>query len=107
MAERAWDMPAAGSTTLAQWTAIATAVSPTLPAHVQTTGYDTESDRLDFPYTIQLRLLTTHIAATTTNDHVGSSAVRALRVLPPGALDTIPRPPTRILRARPPPRPDR
>ncbi|MEU2549610.1 DciA family protein [Streptomyces roseolus] len=48
--------------------------------------------RPDSPaYATQLRLLTVRIIATA-NEHVGSSAVRALRVLPPGAVDTIPPP---------------
>ncbi|MFE6461580.1 hypothetical protein ACFVP0_29490 [Streptomyces cinereoruber] len=38
-------------------------------------------------YAAQLRLLTARII-TTANEHVGSSAVRALRILPPGAVDT-------------------
>ncbi|MGY3341063.1 putative nucleic acid-binding Zn ribbon protein [Streptomyces filamentosus] len=96
MAERAWDMPAAGGTVLARWPGIAAAVSPTLPAHVQATGYDPEAGRLDLrpdspAYATQLRLLTARIIATA-NEHVGSSAVRALRVLPPGAVDTTPPP---------------
>ncbi|MFC9734308.1 DciA family protein [Streptomyces roseolus] len=97
MAERAWDMPAAGGTVLAQWPDIATAISPTLPAHVQATGYDPDTGRLDLrpdspAYATQLRLLTARII-TTTNEHIGSSAVRVLRVLPPGAVDATP-PPT-------------
>ncbi|MFH9959034.1 DciA family protein [Streptomyces roseolus] len=72
------------------------AVSPTLPAHVQATGYAPATGRLDLRpdspvYATQLRLLTARIIATA-NEHVGSSAVRALRVLPPGAVDTTPPP---------------
>ncbi|MFF0486802.1 DciA family protein [Streptomyces sp. NPDC004435] len=98
MAERAWDMPAAGGTALAQWPGIAAAVSPTLPAHVQATGYDPETGRLDLrpdspAYATQLRLLTARIIATA-NEHTGASAVQALRVLPPGAIDTTPPPAT-------------
>jgi hypothetical protein len=68
------------------WPDIATAVSPTLPAHVQATGYDPDTGRLDLrpdspAYATQLRLLTTRIIATA-NEHVGTQAVRALRVLP-------------------------
>ncbi|MFE4662346.1 DciA family protein [Streptomyces hydrogenans] len=111
MAERAWDMPAAGGTVLAQWPDIATTVSPTLPAHVQATGYDPDTGRLDLrpdspAYATQLRLLTARIIATA-NEHVGSSAVRALRVLPAGAVATTPpRLPTGPSRARPRFRPD-
>ncbi|WP_432068617.1 DciA family protein [Streptomyces sp. C10-9-1] len=94
MAERAWDMPAAGGTVLAQWPGIAAAVSPTLSAHVQATGYDPDTGRLDLrpdspAYATQLRLLTARIIATA-NEHTGASAVRALRVLPPGAVDATP-----------------
>nr|WP_200429110.1 DciA family protein [Streptomyces sp. NE5-10] len=89
-------MPAAGGTVLAQWPDIATAVSPTLPAHVRATGYDPDAGRLDLrpdspAYATQLRLLTARIIATT-NERVGAQAVRALRILPPGAVDTIPPP---------------
>ncbi|MFJ6452267.1 DciA family protein [Streptomyces hydrogenans] len=98
MAERAWDMLAAGGTVLAQWPGIAAAVSPTLPAHVQATGYDPHTGRLDLrpdspAYATQLRLLTPRIIATA-NEHVGFSALKALRVLPPGAVDTTPPPAT-------------
>ncbi|MFC8290208.1 hypothetical protein ACFUJ0_00040 [Streptomyces sp. NPDC057242] len=41
----------------------------------------------------RLRLLTASIIATA-DGHVGSAAVRALRILPPGAVDTTPPPAT-------------
>ncbi|MGW6247910.1 DciA family protein [Streptomyces roseolus] len=96
MTERGLVAPAAGGSALAQWPGIAAAVSPTLPAHVQATGYDPETGRLDLrpdspAYATQLRLLTPRIIATA-NEHVGSSAVRTLRVLPPGAVNTTPSP---------------
>ncbi|MFF4874055.1 DciA family protein [Streptomyces sp. NPDC000961] len=96
MTERGLVAPAAGGSVLAQWPGIAAAVSPTLPAHVQATGYDPETGRLDLrpdspAYATQLRLLTARIIATA-NEHVGAQAVRALRVLPPGAVDTTPPP---------------
>ncbi|MFF4874052.1 hypothetical protein [Streptomyces sp. NPDC000961] len=65
---------------------------PTLPAHVQATDYGPETGRLDLRpdspvYATQLRLLTPRIIATA-DEHTGVSAMRALRVLPPGAVDT-------------------
>ncbi|GHG23830.1 hypothetical protein GCM10017667_69140 [Streptomyces filamentosus] len=62
----------------------------------QATGYAPETGRLgprpDSPaHTTQFRLLTARIIATA-NDHVGSSVVRALRVLSPGTVDTTPPP---------------
>ncbi|MFE1271281.1 DciA family protein [Streptomyces sp. NPDC058758] len=96
MTERGLVAPAAGGSVLAQWPGIAAAVSPTLPGHVQATGYDPDTGRLDLrpdspAYATQLRLLTPRIIATA-NEHVGASAVKALRVLPPGAVDTAPPP---------------
>ncbi|MFB7428739.1 DciA family protein [Streptomyces hydrogenans] len=96
MAERAWDMPAAGGTVLAQWPEIAAAVSPTLPAHVQAIRHDPDTGRLDLrpdspAYATQVRLLTARIIAAV-NEHTGTQAVRTIKVLAPGAIDTTPPP---------------
>ncbi|MET9351210.1 hypothetical protein [Streptomyces termitum] len=62
-------LTAAGGTVLAQWSGIAAAVFPTLPAHVQATSYGPDTGRLDLrpdspAYAAQLRLLTARIIAT-------------------------------------------
>lgn len=68
MADRAWDIEAAGGNILDQWPAIAAAVSPNLPAHVQAVAFHAESGQLDLrsdspAYATQLRLLNTRIVA--------------------------------------------
>ncbi|MEU5053537.1 DciA family protein [Streptomyces sp. NPDC021096] len=90
MADRAWDIPAAGGSVLDQWPAIAANVSPNLAAHVQATAFHTESGRLDLrpdspAYGTQLRLLSTRIVAAA-NDAAGTQAVRSIRVLAAGAV---------------------
>lgn len=47
MADRAWDIPAAGGSILDQWPAIAAVVSPNLPAHIAAVAFHAESGQLD------------------------------------------------------------
>ncbi|MEU3907262.1 DciA family protein [Streptomyces goshikiensis] len=89
MADRAWDIPAAGGSILDQWPAIAAALSPKLAAHVQAVTFHAETGQLDLrpdspAYATQLRLLTSRIVAAA-NDAVGTQAVRTVRVLAVGA----------------------
>ncbi|MGW3458298.1 DciA family protein [Streptomyces olivaceoviridis] len=89
MADRAWELPAAGGSVLDRWPDIAAAVAPQLPHHVTAVAFHPETGQLDLrpdssAYATQLRLITTRIVATV-NSTVGTDAVRAVRVLPPGA----------------------
>ncbi|MCQ8772076.1 DciA family protein [Streptomyces telluris] len=89
MAERAWDIPAAGGSVLDQWPAITATVSPNLAAHVQAVAFHTGSGQLDLrpdtpAYGTQLRLLNARIVAAA-NDVAGTQAVRSIRVLAIGA----------------------
>lgn len=89
MAERAWELPAAGGSVLDRWPDIAAAVSPQLPDHVQAVAFHPETRQLDLrpdspAYATQLRLISAHIVATA-NQAVGTDAVRSIRVLPVGA----------------------
>ncbi|QKW66104.1 DUF721 domain-containing protein (plasmid) [Streptomyces sp. NA03103] len=89
MADRAWELPAAGGSVLHQWSDIAGAVAPQLPHHVTAVAFHPETGQLDLrpdspAYATQLRLITTRIVATA-NSTVGTDAVRTVRVLPPGA----------------------
>ncbi|MFH9090504.1 DciA family protein [Streptomyces sp. NPDC017673] len=89
MADRAWELPAAGGSILDRWPDIAAAVAPQLPHHVAAVAFHPETGQLDLrpdssAYATQLRLITARIVATT-NSTVGTDAVRAVRVLPPGA----------------------
>ncbi|MEU1669431.1 DciA family protein [Streptomyces sparsogenes] len=89
MADRAWELPAAGGSVLDQWPDIAGAVAPQLPHHVAAVAFHPETGQLDLrpdspAYATQLRLITARIVATA-NSTVGTDAVRMVRVLPPGA----------------------
>ncbi|MEW1724311.1 DciA family protein [Streptomyces sp. NPDC093109] len=89
MADRAWDIPAAGGSILAQWPDIAAGLSPKLAAHVQAVAFHAETGQLDLrpdspAYATQLRLISSRIV-TAANDAVGTQAVRTVRVLAVGA----------------------
>ncbi|MDX3403409.1 DciA family protein [Streptomyces sp. ME01-18h] len=89
MADRAWDIPAAGGSILDQWPHIAAGLSPKLAAHVQAVAFHAETGQLDLrpdspAYATQLRLITSRIV-TAANDAVGTQAVRTVRVLAAGA----------------------
>ncbi|MFI9588070.1 DciA family protein [Streptomyces sp. NPDC052236] len=89
MADRAWDLPAAGGSILDQWPTIAAAISPQLPEHVQAVAFHAETGQLDLrpdspAYATQLRLITSRIIRAA-NDAAGSEAVRTVRVLSVGA----------------------
>ncbi|WP_434600187.1 DciA family protein [Streptomyces sp. A5-4] len=89
MADRAWELPAAGGTVLDLWRDIAAAVAPQLPDHVQAVAFHTETGQLDLrpdspAYATQLRLISSRIIAAA-NESVGTGAVRTVRVLAAGA----------------------
>ncbi|GAA2523897.1 DciA family protein [Streptomyces longisporus] len=94
MADRAWELPAAGATVLDRWPDIAAAISPQLPSHVTAVAYNPATRQLnlrpDSPaYATQLRLITARIIATA-NHTVGTDAVHTIRVLPAGAAPAPP-----------------
>ncbi|MFE4822896.1 DciA family protein [Streptomyces sp. NPDC056704] len=89
MADRAWDVPAAGGTVLDRWPDIAASLSPKLPDHVQAVAFHPETGQLDLrpdspAYATQLRLISARIVATA-NHAAGTDAVHTVRVLPAGA----------------------
>ncbi|MGY1503672.1 DciA family protein (plasmid) [Streptomyces sp. QTS52] len=89
MADRAWELPAAGGTVLDRWTDIAASIAPQLPSHVTAVAFHPENGQLDLrpdspAYATQLRLISARIV-TTVNSAVGTEAVRTIRVLPSGA----------------------
>lgn len=95
MADRAWELPAAGGTVLDRWPDIAAAISPQLPSHVTAVAFHPESGQLDLrpdspAYATQLRLISARITATA-NSTVGTDAVRTIRVLPAGRAAPEPR----------------
>ncbi|MFJ6355165.1 DciA family protein [Streptomyces sp. NPDC092046] len=92
LADRGWDVPAAGGTILDRWPDIAAAVAPTLAAHTAAVAYDPEAGQLDLvpdspAYATQLRLMTPRIiAAANEQKAAGAAVVRTIRVRQPGAL---------------------
>ncbi|WP_331755863.1 DciA family protein [Streptomyces sp. NBC_01643] len=95
MADRAWDVPAAGGSIRDQWPAIAATVSPKLATHVEAVAFHAETGQLDLrpdspAYATQLRLISSRIVAAA-NDAVGTQAVRTVRVLAVGATAPAPR----------------
>ncbi|MGW1776223.1 DciA family protein [Streptomyces sp. NPDC002104] len=95
MADRAWDVPAAGGSILDQWPDIAAALSPKLAAHVKAVAFHSETGQLDLcpdssAYATQLRLISSRIV-TAANDAAGTQAVRTVRVLAVGAPTPAPR----------------
>lgn len=95
MADRAWELPAAGGSVLDQWPDTAAAVTPQLPHHVEAVAFHPETGQLDLRpdspgYATQLRLITTRIVAAA-NEAAGTDVVRTVRVLPPSSA---PAPPT-------------
>ncbi|MFB7745368.1 DciA family protein [Streptomyces sp. NPDC056132] len=96
MADRAWDIPAAGGSILHQWPDIAAALSPNLAVHVTAVAFHAETGQLDLrpdspAYATQLRLISSRIV-TAANDTVGTQTVRTVRVLPVGASTPAPAP---------------
>ncbi|MFI1510204.1 DciA family protein [Streptomyces sp. NPDC020597] len=88
MADRAWEVPAAGGTVLDRWPDIAAAISPQLASHVTAVAFHPETRQLDLrpdspAYATQLRLNSARIVATA-NSTVGTDAVHTARVLPVG-----------------------
>lgn len=88
MADRAWELPAAGGAVLDRWPDIAAAVSPRLPDRVQAVAFHPESGQLDLrpdspAYATQLRLIAARIVARA-NSSAGTNAVRTIRVLAVG-----------------------
>ncbi|WP_331720168.1 DciA family protein (plasmid) [Streptomyces sp. NBC_01136] len=84
--ERAWELPAAGASLRERWAAIA----PELAGHVAAVSYDPDSGQLTVcpessAWATKARLEQTRVVAAA-NKAAGRAVVRALRILPPGAV---------------------
>ncbi|MDJ0385223.1 DciA family protein [Streptomyces sp. G-G2] len=95
MADRAWNVPAAGGSILDQWPDIAAGLSPKLAVHVTAVAFHAETGQLDLrpdspAYATQLRLISSRIVAAA-NDAAGTQAVCTVRVLAVGATTPAPR----------------
>ncbi|RSS35228.1 DciA family protein [Streptomyces sp. WAC08241] len=96
LADRGWDVPAAGGSILDRWPDIAATIAPRLAAHTTAVGFDPETGQLDLlpdspAYATQLRLMTPRII-TAANETSGAAAVRTVRVRQPGTLPATPAP---------------
>ncbi|MFE7046525.1 DciA family protein, partial [Streptomyces atratus] len=84
--ERAWEIPAAGATLRERWLAIA----PELAGHVAAVAFDADSGRLTVcpessAWATKARLEQARVVEAV-NKAAGRTVVRALRILPPGAV---------------------
>ncbi|MFC7924911.1 DciA family protein [Streptomyces cinereoruber] len=98
LADRGWNVPAAGGSILDRWPDIAATIAPRLAAHTTAVGFDAETGQLDLmpdspAYATQLRLMTPRIIAAA-NEASGAAAVRTVRVRQPGTLPATPAPAT-------------
>ncbi|MGA5873935.1 DciA family protein [Streptomyces cinereoruber] len=96
LADRGWNVPAAGGSILDRWPDIATTIAPRLATHTTAVAYDPETGQLDLmpdspAYATQLRLMTPRII-TAANETAGAAAVRTIRVRQPGTLPATPAP---------------
>ncbi|MGA5873951.1 DUF721 domain-containing protein [Streptomyces cinereoruber] len=112
MLERDLVALAASGSVLAQFDDILAVAAPELTGHVQAVKFDADTGRLDVApdapaYGTKVRWIGPKLIATA-NEQTPGANVRALHVLPPGAINTTP-PPTadRPAPARPQPRPGR
>ncbi|MEV6726642.1 DUF721 domain-containing protein [Streptomyces xanthochromogenes] len=86
VAERAWELPAAGATLRERWAAIA----PELAGHVAAVAFEADSGRLTVrpessAWATKTRLEQARVIEAA-NTSAGRTVVRTLRILPPGAL---------------------
>ncbi|WP_274912520.1 DciA family protein [Streptomyces sp. WZ-12] len=86
VAERAWELPAAGASLRERWAAIA----PELAGHVAVVSYDAEAGRLTVcpespAWATKTRLEQARVIAAA-NASAGRTVIRALRILTPGSV---------------------
>ncbi|MEV7617056.1 DciA family protein [Streptomyces sp. NPDC089799] len=91
--DRAWELPAAGGSLVDEWPTIAT----DLAGHVALAGYDAATGELavrpvSAPYATAARLHTRQIIDAANHVMRSTTAVRTLRILPPGITPTAPYP---------------
>ncbi|MGO4634997.1 DUF721 domain-containing protein [Streptomyces sp. 2RAF24] len=96
MTERGLVAPAAGGSVLAQWEAILATAAPELAGHVKAVKFDADTGHLDVApdapaYGTKVRWIGPKLIAAA-NEKAPGANVRALHVLPPGAVDTTPPP---------------
>ncbi|MFK0223287.1 DUF721 domain-containing protein [Streptomyces vinaceus] len=83
--DRAWELPSAGGSLVDEWSAVVT----DLTGHVALVGYDPATGELavrpaSSPYATALRLRTRQLIAAANQVMGSATAVRTIRILPPG-----------------------
>ncbi|MFD5412442.1 DUF721 domain-containing protein [Streptomyces nojiriensis] len=90
--DRAWELPSAGGSLVEEWSAVVT----DLTGHVALAGYDPATGELavrpvSSPYATAVRLRTRQLIDAANQAMGSATAVRTIRILPPGTLATPPR----------------
>ncbi len=90
--DRAWELPAAGGSLADEWPSIAT----DLAGHIALAGYDPATGELavrpaSAPYATAVRLRTRQLIDAANQTMGSATAVRTIRILPPGTLAAPPR----------------
>ncbi|WP_327310079.1 DUF721 domain-containing protein (plasmid) [Streptomyces sp. NBC_01298] len=103
--DRAWELPSAGGSLSDEWQSIA----GDLTGHVALAGYDAGTGELAVrpvsnPYATAVRLRTPTLIEAANKVMGNATAVRTIRILPPGAAPALPHP-ARALQATPAPAP--
>ncbi|MFF9011171.1 DUF721 domain-containing protein [Streptomyces goshikiensis] len=83
--DRAWELPAAGGSLVDEWPTVVT----DLTGHVALAGYDPDTGELavrpaSAPYATAVRLRTRHLIDAANQVMRSATAVRTIRILPPG-----------------------
>lgn len=91
--DRAWELPSAGASLVDEWPAVVT----DLTGHVALAGYDPDTGELavrpdSSPYATAVRLRTRQLIAAANQVMGSATAVRTIRILPPGTAQAVPRP---------------
>lgn len=91
--DRAWELPSAGGSLADEWQSIA----GDLTGHVALAGYDPETGELAVrpvsnPYATAVRLRTPRLIDAANKVMGNATAVRTIRILPPGTTPALPHP---------------
>ncbi|MGW7319632.1 DciA family protein [Streptomyces sp. NPDC054865] len=89
--DRAWELPSAGGSLVDEWPAVVT----DLTGHVALAGYDPDTGELavrpsSSPYATAVRLRTRQLIGNANHVMRSATAVRTIRILPPGTAPSIP-----------------
>ncbi|MFG2878829.1 DciA family protein [Streptomyces sp. NPDC048337] len=89
--DRAWELPSAGGSLVDEWSAVVT----DLTGHVALVGYDPDTGELavrpaSSPYATAVRLRTRQLIDNANQVMRSATAVRTIRILPPGTTPAIP-----------------